>query len=73
MPHTSGFQLLEQFGREHDFDNIVILMLSAAGEEEENKSYDLGALGFIPKPTTAESAIRIVTSTFRIANRFGAR
>ena len=73
MPHISGLELLEQIGREHDFDSVVVLMLSAAGEEEENKSYDLGSLGFVPKPATAESVLRIVTSTFRIANRFGAR
>lgn len=48
-------------------------MLSSAGPEEENKSLELGAMGFLPKPTTAEELIRIISTTFRIANRFGAR
>ena len=73
MPHICGLTLLERISGESDFDDIVVLMLSAAGEEEENKSYELGALGFLPKPATAESVIRIVSSTFRIAMRFGTR
>ena len=73
MPHMCGLTLLEQISANTDFDNVIVLMLSAAGDEEENKSFNLGALGFLPKPVTAESIIRIVSSTFRIAMRFGTR
>ncbi len=73
MPHISGLELLEQISANSTFDNIIVLMLSAAGQDEERKSLELGAMGFLPKPTGAEELIRIVSTTFRIANRFGTR
>lgn len=53
--------------------NVIVLMLSAAGQEEENKSLEIGAMGFLPMPTTSEELIRIVSTSFRITNRFGTR
>jgi two-component system phosphate regulon response regulator PhoB len=73
MPEISGLELLAQIGGREEFRNIIILMLSAAGQEAEDLSYDLGALGFIKKPAKPEDIIRIITSTFRIANKFGTR
>lgn len=71
MPHVDGLELLEKISGEPDFNEIIVLMLSAAGKTEEQRSYELGALGFLPKPNTVQQVIRIVSSTFRIANRFG--
>ncbi len=73
MPHLSGMEILEQISSDPDLDKVIVLMLSAAGKELEDRSYELGALGFLPKPARADAVIRIVSSTFRIANRFGSR
>ena len=73
MPHVDGFDLLEQIVADPDLRDILVLMLSSAGEAEEQKSYELGALGFLPKPYTSKQVQRIVSSSFRIANRFGLR
>lgn len=73
MPDISGLDLLAQIGYEEEFRDIIILMLSAAGQADEELSYELGALGFIKKPVKPEDLIRIISSTFRIANRFGTR
>ena len=73
MPYFSGLDLLEEISATADFDNVIVLMLSSAGQNEENKSLELGAMGFLPKPTTSEELIRIISTTFRVTNRFGAR
>lgn len=73
MPHLSGLELLEQISCSPEFDNVIVMMLSSAGPAEENKSLELGAMGFLPKPITSEELIRIVSTTFRITNRFGTR
>ncbi len=73
MPEISGLELLAEIGDKEEFRDIIILMLSSAGIEEENLSYELGALGFIKKPAKPEDMLRIISSTFRIANRFGTR
>jgi DNA-binding response OmpR family regulator len=73
MPHLSGLELLEQIGASSEFDNVIVMMLSSAGATEENKSLELGAMGFLPKPVTAEELIRLISTTFRITNRFGTR
>jgi len=73
MPGISGLELLEEIGSNDEFQDLIILMLSAAGQEAENRSYDLGALGFIKKPAKPEDVIRVISSTFRIAQRFGTR
>ena len=73
MPHISGLDLLEQISATPNFDNVVVMMFSSAGAEEEDRSLELGAMGFLPKPITAEELVRIISTTFRITNRFGAR
>jgi DNA-binding response OmpR family regulator len=73
MPHICGLQLLEQISANPAFDKIIVLMLSAAGQDEERRSLEMGAMGFLPKPTGAVELIRIISTTFRIANRFGTR
>ena len=73
MPHICGLELLERISTNSDFDDVIVLMLSAAGQDEERTSLEMGAMGFLPKPTGAEELIRIVSTTFRIAHRFGTR
>jgi len=71
MPHVSGLELLKKIRANEDFNHIIILMLSSAGRDEQYKSLELGALGFIQKPTTAHILVQTVTSKFRIARRLG--
>lgn len=73
MPGITGLEILEKIERSGEFRDTIILMLSAAGQEDENLSYELGALGFIKKPARPEDVVRIISSTLRIANRFGTR
>ena len=73
MPRLSGLQLLEKIYGHEDFDNVIILMLCAARENEEQQFYKLGALGFIPKPFTATELIRTVVNNFPHRQSFGTR
>lgn len=71
MPHISGLELLQEIRANAEFNHIVVLMLSSAGRDEQYKSLELGALGFIQKPTTAGKLVQTVTSKFAIARRLG--
>jgi CheY-like chemotaxis protein len=71
MPELSGLELLQQIREIQEYDHIIVLMLSAAGRDEQYKSLELGALGFIQKPTTADNLVRTVTSKFALARRIG--
>ncbi len=71
MPELSGLELLQQIRAIDENDHIIVLMLSAAGRDEQYKSLELGALGFIQKPTTADNLVRTVTSKFALARRIG--
>jgi PleD family two-component response regulator len=71
MPHISGLELLQQIRANEDFNHIIVVMLSSAGRDEQYKSLELGALGFIQKPTTAGRLVQTVTSKFGVARRLG--
>ena len=71
MPAVSGLEVLKQIRANCLLDNIIIVMLSSAGRDEQYQSLELGALGFIQKPTTAVELVRTVTSKFCIARRLG--
>ncbi len=73
MPHVSGLELLEHICRTEELDNTICLMLSAAGEDQERRALEIGAHGFIPKPVRREDLLRIIATSFRIADRFGTR
>ena len=71
MPHVSGIEILQSIRANSEFDNIIVLMLSCAGADEQYQSLELGALGFIQKPVTAETLVQTITSKFAIASRLG--
>jgi two-component system chemotaxis response regulator CheY len=73
MPHVCGLELLEQITSDSDFDNVIVMMLSSAGQDERNRSLEMGAAGFIRKPANEKELVQAVSTAFRMANRFGTR
>lgn len=73
MPHVSGLELLESIRSRSDWDNIIVLMLSSAGTDEQYRSMELGAFGFIQKPITAVNLVQTITKKFSLAHRLGIR
>ena len=71
MPYFDGLEILAQIRANPKFNNIIVLMLSSAGQEEQFKSLELGALGFIEKPATANQLCKEVTRAFEVAHRLG--
>ncbi len=71
MPHVSGLELLQSIRSKSEWDEIIVLMLSSAGSEEQYRSLELGALGFIQKPITAVNLVQMITKKFELAKRLG--
>ena len=71
MPCFDGLEILTQIRANSDFNNMVVLMLSSAGQEEQFQSLELGALGFIEKPASANQLYKEVTRAFEVAHRLG--
>ncbi len=71
MPYRDGLQLLAEIRSNREMDSVIVLMLSSAGREEQFKSLELGALGFIEKPATATKLFEAVARAFRVASRLG--
>lgn len=71
MPHLSGLELLETIRSNPQWDNVIVLMLSSAGTEEQYRSMELGAFGFIQKPVTAVNLVQTITKKFNLAHRLG--
>jgi CheY-like chemotaxis protein len=43
MPNISGLEVLQQIRSKPEMDKIIVLMLSAAGRDEQYESLELGA------------------------------
>jgi len=71
MPHLSGLEILKSIRANSELDEVIVLMLSCAGADEQYQSLELGAFGFIQKPVTAETLVQTITSKFAIASRLG--
>lgn len=71
MPYFDGLKILSQIRSNSSFDKVIVLMLSSAGREEQFQSLELGALGFIEKPATANQLCKEVTRAFQVAHRLG--
>ena len=71
MPYFDGLKILAQIRSDSDLDKVIVLMLSSAGQEEQFQSLELGALGFIEKPATANQLCKAVTRAFQVAHRLG--
>jgi DNA-binding response OmpR family regulator len=72
MPEINGLEILKQIRADSSLDDVVVLMLSSAGKEEQFKSLEMGAMGFIHKPLDADKMVSEVAKAFRVASRFGA-
>ncbi len=71
MPEISGIEILKKIRSNPDMDQIIVLMLSAAGRDDQFESLELGALGFMQKPITAVDLVQTVTGKFCLAKRLG--
>ena len=71
MPYFDGLEILSQIRANPDLNKTIVLMLSSAGQEEQFQSLELGAMGFIEKPATANQLIKEVTRAFEVAHRLG--
>ena len=61
MPGREGLRVLEEIRQSDDFAHIpVIIFTSAASEQKEAESYDLGANAYVVKPMNYEDLSRIV-------------
>ena len=69
MPEMSGLELLKQIRETRELDQSVVLMLSSAGEEERYESLELGAMGFIQKPATAQQLDTEIQRMLKVASR----
>ena len=51
MPHTSGYQFLEELKKNDRFKRIPVIIVSAVtGKENKMKTMNLGAIDYIEKP-----------------------
>jgi len=71
MPHVSGLEVLEILNSDPKWSNIIVLMFSSAGTDEQYRAMELGAFGFIQKPITAVNLVQTVTKKFTLAHRLG--
>lgn len=61
MPIMDGFQFLEQLRKNHGFDSIRVVVLSALNSNEDIvKAYNMGANDFITKPIMLDKLMNSV-------------
>ena len=61
MPKMNGFEVLKKLKSNPQFNFILVVMLtSSKNEEDVMKSYQNGAVSFIPKPVDFEAFIKVV-------------
>jgi len=67
MPMMDGFSFIEKFKSQEDLKSIPILIFSAtATPENEQKSYQLGAVGYLKKPCSTEMLLDSIRSILLI-------
>lgn len=69
MPYLSGLELLTSIRAESELDDSIVLMLSSAGEEERYQALEMGAMGFIQKPTTPDELKQYIERTINVVRR----
>ncbi len=61
MPKVNGFQVLEKLKSNSGYSYIPVIVLSSSKNPEDiNRSYKLGASGYIPKAVDYEDFVEIV-------------
>ncbi|HEU4496033.1 MAG TPA: response regulator, partial [Flavobacterium sp.] len=67
MPGFSGFDVLQQLRKSEDFKNLPIVIFSTSSDEQTiNKSRELGANYYIPKPTDFYMLKKTIQHTLNI-------
>ncbi len=67
MPALSGLELLRKLRSRIEYDDILILMLSSADQNEKYKSLEMGAAGFVQKPVS-KKLVNAVCRAFDVAS-----
>jgi len=60
IPGMSGEELLRSVKQDPELQAIQIVVVTAAGEEERRRSFELGADGFLTKPFGPSDLLRTV-------------
>lgn len=51
LPKLNGFEILEALRQQSDFKTLPVVVLSSSNQDRDvNKSYELGANGYVQKP-----------------------
>lgn len=66
MPNINGLELLEQIQQDPKFQDISVLMLSAADKKSKYQALNLGAVDFINKPVDPENLKNSIRKALRI-------
>ncbi len=66
MPAMNGLELLRKIRCRAEYDDILIMMLSSAGQDEKYKALEMGAAGFFQKPVS-EKLVNAVCRVFDVA------
>ena len=69
MGAKSGLEVLQDIRDDPSLDEVTVMMLSSAGQEEQFKSLEMGAMGFIQKPTTQKELDSQIQRTLKVASR----
>lgn len=73
MPKISGLEILRHVVAHRRLSDTIVLMLSSAASDYEAQAINQGALAVFSKTDSDDDFIRTITSTFRVASRFGTR
>ncbi len=62
MPEMNGLELLNQIKKKHPKVKVVMMSGNALTREEINRSLEMGALEFVPKPFNLTDLKRVVST-----------
>jgi DNA-binding response OmpR family regulator len=66
MPQIGGLELLQTIRSKPEYDDIVVVMLSAASKTSKYKALNLGAVDFIDKPIDFDILVKQLRNALRI-------
>jgi DNA-binding response OmpR family regulator len=66
MPQIGGLELLQIIRSKPEYDDIVVVMLSAASKTSKYKALNLGAVDFIDKPIDFDILVKQLRNALRI-------
>jgi len=66
MPHVNGFEIIESISQDPKYEEMIVLVMSAAAKPKKYKSVNLGAVGFIDKPIESKKLISYIRDALRV-------